>query len=110
MNVTRTDVAWHLNECIACMMQNNGSAAFVGVGVGVGIGVVAFARLLFPRDKMEARPWRHRDGFGRPCVGHQYTCDVQVTPGIKPSGWRRAVGFSEDAEDDRQGERGDDMV
>ena len=104
MNVTRTDVAWHLNECIACMMQNNGSAAFVGVGV------VAFARLLHPRDKMEARPRRHRDGFGRPCVGHQYTCDVQVTPGIKPSGWRRVVGFSEDAEDDRQGERGDDMV
>jgi hypothetical protein len=31
MNVTRTDVAWHLNECIACTMQNNGSAAFVGV-------------------------------------------------------------------------------
>ena len=76
----------------------------------VGVGVVAFARLLHPRDKMEARPRRHRDGFGRPCVGHQYTCDVQVTPGIKPSGWRRAVGFSEDGEDDRQGERGDDMV
>ena len=99
-------VDWHLNECIACTMQNNGSAAFVGVGVGV----VAFARLLHPRDKMEARPRRHRDGFGRPCVGHQYTCDVQVTPGIKPSGWRRAVGFSEDGEGDRQGERGDDMV
>ena len=98
-------VDWHSNECIACTMQNS-SAAFVGVGVGV----VAFARLLHPRDKMEARPRRHRDGFGRPCVGHQYTCDVQVTPGIKPSGWRRAFGFSEDAEDDRQGERGDDMV
>ena len=93
-------VDWHLNECIACTMQNS-LAAFVGVGVGV----VAFAHLLHPRDKMEARTRCHRDGFGRPCVGHQYTCDVQVTPGIKPSGWRRAVGFSEDAEDDRQGER-----
>ena len=79
-----------------------GSALFVGVGVSVGVGVVAFARLLHPRDKMESRHRRHRDGFGRPCVGHQYTCDVQVTPGIKPSGWRKVVGFSEDAEDDRQ--------
>ena len=54
-----------------------------------------------PRDKAEAR--RQRDGFGRHSAGHQYTCDVLVSPKIKPSGRRKVVVSSDDADNDREG-------